>query len=135
MYRLLALASLLLVTALAVNVQAAECDAEQDPEACDKSTTQCGPDGADPECREKEPTYGDCGGEVCAYGNETCIECSGPIVDDGSAEPTRGPDDGSCENCRDLTSDDEDEPKGIPGFGFVALVGALAAIAMIMTRK
>src|SRR5688572_20984435 len=28
-----------------------------------------------------EPTFGDCGAEVCAYGNETCIECNGPVPD------------------------------------------------------
>lgn len=73
-----------------------------------------------------EPTYsGDCGGEVCAsdspeaLGPEDCIECSGPRDDTGSTcmdgqqenetcrddvyyldGPTRGPADGSCENCR-----------------------------------
>ena len=41
------------------------------------------------------PTYdGNCGAEVCAYGEEGCIECS------GLPEPGRGPADGSCEHCR-----------------------------------
>lgn len=66
-----------------------------------------------------KPTYdGDCGAEVCAYGDEDCIECSGPVDSgsscmDGAQEnetcrddvqyvggPGRGPADGSCENCR-----------------------------------
>lgn len=74
----------------------------------------------EPDPAGERPTYdGNCGAEVCAYGNESCIECSGPR-DGGSTcmdgaqenetcrddvqylggEPNRGPADGSCESCR-----------------------------------
>lgn len=104
------------------------------------------------------PTYkGDCGAEVCAYGGEGCAECSGP-VDGGSNcmdgqqegetcrddvyymappgdEPTRGPADGSCENCRGEeadpvsapASDDAQAKNAVPG---AALVGTLAAVGL-----
>lgn len=52
------------------------------------------------------PTYGDCGGEVCAYdAGDTCMDGAGEsetcrddvqYLDGGS----RGPSDGSCEFCR-----------------------------------
>lgn len=106
-----------------------------------------------------EPTYGDCGREVCAYGDPGCIECSGPVPDhteplstcmDGAAaneecrddvyylggeEPSRGPADGSCEACRGPESGPAPaEVHTAAGFGAAALLGA-AALAMAVLRR
>jgi hypothetical protein len=90
----------------------------------------------------EEPTYGDCGGEVCAYGNGTgnhtgalgpddCIDCmtpprdgSGTCMDGAEAGeacrddvqyldgPSRGPGDGSCEHCRGEDVEETADPDG-----------------------
>lgn len=110
-------------------------------------------DDADNATTEDCPTYsGDCGGEVCAYGGEDCIECSGPVDGgstcmDGQQEGEtcrddvqylgggRGPAD--CENCRgdavdadtiSAPADAEGAAKNtVPG---AALVGTLAALGL-----
>ena len=109
---------------------------------------------------EDRPTYdGDCGGEVCAYGDPDCIECSGPVDSgstcmDGAQEnetcrddvqyiggPSRGPADGSCEFCRGGTdagapADPVPAPAETAGSGAaarqvpgLALAGTLGALA------
>lgn len=138
--------------------EAPACDAGN--ETCDDGRVYKGDDPGD-----DQPTYdGDCGGEVCAYGDEDCIECSGPVDEGGSTcmdgqqgeevcrddvqyfggEPTRGPADGSCENCRGDTAAEEGAPTDagpisshagavdegqnqVPG---AALVGTLAALGI-----
>ena len=130
--------------------------------ACDAGNETCD-DGR--VHKDERPTYsGDCGGEVCAYGGEDCIECSGPADGgsscmDGAQEnetcrddvqyldggPSRGPADGTCENCRGGTdgapleadpisapANGEAETSGesrntVPG---AALVGTLAALGI-----
>lgn len=130
MIRLLTLASLLLISALAVNAQAAECDAEGDPETCNEPTS-CGPEyGTEAQCLHSDVPTAPCDGEVCTYGDESCIWCSGPILDDEApATPTRD----DCENCRTLHGD-EPQSKGAPGSGLFAGLAAVAA-ALIARRK
>lgn len=112
-----------------------------------------------PECPKSHapadgPTYdGNCGGEVCAYGNESCIECSGP-VDDGSdncmdgqqeGEACRGAD---CENCRTLTGNEGGEKapadgevqsdastNEVPGFAAALVFVGMAAAVLVVARR
>ncbi len=131
MIRLLAFASLLLVTAFAVNVQAAQCDAEDDSEACQGGgycDVEENPEAVCPQADGPEGTGYVCEGEACAYGEEDCIWCSGPIDE----TPSRGPEDGSCENCRTLN---DEEAKDVPGFGVLIGLGAIAAAIMVARRK
>lgn len=110
--------------------------------------TGCQDMATDPDCREKaldcaenepclmneEPTFGDCGGEVCAYGDPECIDCTGmPTCMDGTAancDPDlqyfdgRGPE--GCENCRTNSAN----VQGVVGFGLLAgLLGMVAVLA------
>ncbi|HET6398687.1 MAG TPA: hypothetical protein VFH47_03955 [Candidatus Thermoplasmatota archaeon] len=114
------------------------------------------------------PTYsGDCGGEVCAYdepgrfGPDDCIDCMKPIGNgtsgtcmDGAEAgegcrddvyymdgPSRGPADGSCENCRgdgaeaDPVSAPAGDAKDAPGLGGLVVLAALAAVLVAIRRK
>ncbi len=136
MNRLLALTPLLLVTVFAVSAQAAaECESEANADECFDASYQCDVE-ADPDCASQLPSAGGCDADVCAYGSEDCIECSGPI------DPTRGPDDGSCENCRDLEvqadggSEDAASAKvNVPGFGALLGLAAMAGALMVARRS
>lgn len=140
----------------------------ESPEGCSQQAwvDDCPPDMmcamADPEDTQggdglpadrEEPTFGDCGGEVCAYdqshnpayGPEDCIHCTpGPTCMDGTATdcdddvqyiggPSRGPTDGSCDNCRgeEVLADGT---RDAPGFGAAALLG-IAALAFAVRRS
>jgi hypothetical protein len=108
------------------------------------------------------PTYGDCGGEVCAYddparpisyGPDDCIDCSGPVDGgtcmDGSAtdcddvqyldgrEPARGPSDGSCPHCRGEESDLDTagESREASGVAAATLLGIAALVGVVLRRR
>lgn len=121
---------------------------------------------------DENATYdGNCGGEVCAYdgeerpqqlGPDGCIDCMGPVDNgsncmDGAQEnetcrddvyymdgPTRGPEDGSCENCRgdDVTPPDAEshtppldtateEKSNVPAPAVALAILALAGVALL----
>lgn len=117
----------------------------------------------------KRPDDGGCEAEGCVYkgdsdepipfGPEGCIECSGPAPSGGSGTcmdgadageecqpdvqylggPTRGPSDGSCENCRGPTASDDGGEVTIASAGaanapapaIAAGIVFLAAVAML----
>ncbi len=119
MIRSLAFATLLLATAFAVQVQAAECEYES--EAChgggycdletDSEAVCPQADGPD------APTYGVCEGEVCAYGEEDCIWCSAPIDEETD------------------TAGDVKESKGIPALSILGYLAVLGALVMVRRYK
>ncbi len=125
MIRLLTLASLLLIAALAVNAQGAECDAGDDPEAC-QDISDCGAEeGAEAQCVYADVPSAPCD-DACAYGEESCTWCSGPIVDDEAAAPTHnGVDDGEA----------ADQSNGAAGVGLLAGLAALGAALVAWRRK
>lgn len=153
---------------------------EENPEDPDNKAwvDDCPPDMMCAMNGSDEPTHsGDCGGEVCAYGDGECIECSKgleePVSDDGStcmdgeqegescrddvqymAPPSRGPADGSCENCRGdagapepdsgestaapVKADAEVESvsqKSVPAVGVGALLAALGVAGVALRRR
>lgn len=99
------------------------------------------------------PTYnGSCDGEVCAYGNESCIECSGPVSDEGSDNCMDGQQEGEvcrgadCENCRTLDGGVEGAPasgdvqsegatKQVPGFALGVVFAAMAVAVLVVARR
>ena len=136
---------------------------------------------------DENATYGDCGAEVCAYGGEDCIECSGPSDSGGAepgqalgpddcidcmrppaddsahtcmdgqqegetcrddvqyldgGEPTRGPADGSCENCRGEEAEPISAPAEAaenkvpaPAVALVIVASAMALAVLLVARR
>lgn len=130
MIRLLTLASLLLISAFAFNAQAAECDDQGDPEACQGASHCRLDDGSDAVCSHSDVPMAPCDGEVCAYGDDSCAWCSGPVLDDEATAPTRD----DCENCRTLHAD-ESESQGASGIGLLAGLAVLAGALLVARRR
>jgi hypothetical protein len=163
---LVLVALLSLAPAMAQDTQAETACPEgqvETPEGCSQQAwvDDCPPDAL---CAASEgnQTAEECDADTCdhpvAYGNDTCIECSGPVPDtcmDGAADnkacrddvyylggdgESRGPDDGSCETCRGDDAGQEDAPatdagKDAPGLASVWLLVGLAAVAGFVRRK
>ena len=135
------------------------------PEGCSQQawTDDCPPDML---CASSHSNTTD---EPVAYGNDSCIECSGPIefgnescidcsglppetcMDGADAnetcdpdvyymdDPTRGPEDGSCEFCRGDEAEDDtlgaESRRDTPGLAAASVLIGLAALAGFARRK
>ncbi len=132
MLRLLAFATLFMLTAFAVNVQAEDNGCGTDQAYCydagpecvseDGSQTQC--DMSSPECGDCEPVGAGCDQEACVFDDGGCIHCSTPL------ESIDGRED--CENCRSNGADKE--KVDTPGFEAIGLLAILGAILMLRRK-